>query len=189
MLSSRVRYAIAALTALARNPERPRTAERLAAVTGAPLATLSKVLQLLARARLIRASRGPHGGVRLAKQAETISVLDVVGAVDSPAHRRMLRSESLGPCLNRRLELLRRVVTLVLDRTTIAELAGTPPPDANNERPPVWIDALLAQAIEAWDRAFADAAANGRRENSSGAVRRGGAAAADLRQPGKRLDI
>lgn len=187
MLSSRVRYAIAALTALARNPERPRTAERLAAVTGAPLATLSKVLQALARARLIGASRGPHGGVRLAKDAENISVLDVVGAVDSAARRRMLRSESLGPCLYRRLELLRRVVTLVLDRTTIAELAGTPPQGANDERPPVSIDELLARAIEAWDRAFAGIS-DGRRENSSGALCRGDAAA-DLRQTGKRLDL
>lgn len=115
-------------------------------------------------------------------------MLDVVGAVDSAAHRRMLRSESLGPCLYRRLALLRRMVTLVLDRTTIAELAGTPP-DANDERPPVSIDELLAQAIEAWDRALAGVSADDGRERSSDAPRRGGPAAADLRQTGKRLDL
>lgn len=60
MLSSRVRYALAALTLLARNANQSRTAERITAVTGAPLATLSKVLQM---------PRGPASSVRFAGHA------------------------------------------------------------------------------------------------------------------------
>jgi Rrf2 family protein len=145
MLSSRVRYALAALTVLARRPSQPRTAERLAAVTGAPLPTLFKVLQALARAGVIRTTRGPHGGVRLTEDSAAITVLDVVSAVDPTAHRRMLRSEALGPCLYRRLELLRQIAALVLGRTTVAELAGKAQPVAEGQPPSV--EELLMRAI------------------------------------------
>ncbi len=165
MLSSRVRYALAALTLLARNANQSRTAERITAVTGAPLATLSKVLQALARAGVIRSVRGPRGGVRLAQDTAQITVLDVVRAVDPVSHRRMLRSEALGPCLYRRLELLRQIAMLVLGRTTIAELAGQSLPDTEPSQPSV--EELLARAIDEGDLAPVASLASQHQETST----------------------
>ena len=45
---------------------------------------LSKVLQALARHGLILSYRGPVGGFELARPPESISVLDVVEAIDGP---------------------------------------------------------------------------------------------------------
>jgi Rrf2 family protein len=132
---------------LARHPSQARTAERIASATGAPLPTLSKVLQALARSGLIRTTRGPHGGVRLAQDSAQITVFEVVCAVDPVAHVRAFQSEALGPCLYRRWELLQRIATLILRRTTIAELAGKAAPGA---------DLGLASVEELLDRAIAD---------------------------------
>ena len=45
---------------------------------------LSKVLQQLVRARLIRSQRGSGGGYALAASAESVSLLDVVEAMEGP---------------------------------------------------------------------------------------------------------
>ena len=47
-------------------------------------AHLSKVLQRLARLGFIDTQRGPHGGVRLAKPAGTITLLAIYEAVEGP---------------------------------------------------------------------------------------------------------
>jgi Rrf2 family iron-sulfur cluster assembly transcriptional regulator len=54
----------------------------LAAATGAPQPALSQVVHRLRRAGLLAARRGPSGGVRLARPAAEISVLEVVRVVD-----------------------------------------------------------------------------------------------------------
>ena len=49
-----------------------------------PLELLAKILQQLARHGLIVAHKGVHGGYRLARSADAISVADVMRAVDGP---------------------------------------------------------------------------------------------------------
>lgn len=51
---------------------------------GASQAHLVKVLQSLARAGLVEAERGPHGGVRLARAGSEISLLQVYEAIEGP---------------------------------------------------------------------------------------------------------
>ena len=58
------------------------TTPRLAQLTRVPPGYLSKVLQRLGRADLVRAQRGVGGGFTLARHPKEISVLDVVNAVD-----------------------------------------------------------------------------------------------------------
>lgn len=53
-------------------------------VAEVPIHFLSKVLQVLARARLIVVRRGTNGGFALALPAEQVSVLRVVEAVEGP---------------------------------------------------------------------------------------------------------
>jgi len=45
---------------------------------------LSKILQQLVRARLIRSQRGSGGGYALAASAESVSLLEVVEAIEGP---------------------------------------------------------------------------------------------------------
>lgn len=47
--------------------------------------TVSKLLKLLANAQLLRSTRGAHGGYQLANPAKTISVGDIIIAVDGAA--------------------------------------------------------------------------------------------------------
>lgn len=58
------------------------TARRMASALGVSEAHLSKVLQQLTRARLVRGTRGPRGGYRLTRPARQISLREVYEAVE-----------------------------------------------------------------------------------------------------------
>lgn len=79
MFSITVEYALAAMAEIAKQPT---TTASVAKAAQCPRAYLPKVLQLLRRARLITSKRGVHGGVRLAKPANKITLLDVIDAVE-----------------------------------------------------------------------------------------------------------
>lgn len=59
-------------------------ASRLAEFHGIPGPYLAKHLQALTRAGVLESIPGPKGGVRLARQATDITVLDIVEAIDGP---------------------------------------------------------------------------------------------------------
>jgi Rrf2 family protein len=59
--------------------------EQLAGHYALPEAYLAKHLQAMARAGLLRATPGPKGGYRLCRPPESITVLDVVEAVEGRA--------------------------------------------------------------------------------------------------------
>jgi Rrf2 family protein len=61
---------------------------------------LSKVLQQLVRARLIRSQRGSGGGYVLAVPAERVSLLDVVEAIEGPVRLNQCLEE--GPSCERK---------------------------------------------------------------------------------------
>lgn len=89
-LSDGVEWALHCCTVLALLPdEAALPAGRLAEFHGVPGAYLAKHLQALARAGLVESAPGPGGGYRLARPAATISLLDVVEAVEGsePAFR------------------------------------------------------------------------------------------------------
>jgi Rrf2 family protein len=57
---------------------------RLASTFELPPAYLNKQLQALAKAGIVRSTPGPRGGFRLARRPESISMLDVVTAIEGP---------------------------------------------------------------------------------------------------------
>jgi Rrf2 family protein len=78
-------YAIRVMIHLAGLPCGARTSrETLAKWTQVPGEFLSKVLQSLARARLIQSHRGTRGGFELARSGSQITMLDVVEAIEGP---------------------------------------------------------------------------------------------------------
>lgn len=82
MFSSTAEYALRAVVQLATNADSALTAQSIAKVTKVPAGYLSKIMQDLARARIVHSQRGPNGGFTLAVPAERLTVLDVVNAVD-----------------------------------------------------------------------------------------------------------
>ena len=81
--------ALHAMVILATDPEGLHSAGQVASAMGVSEAHLSKVLQRLARAGLVRSARGPKGGFGLAKGPAEITLLDVYESIDGP-----LRSET-----------------------------------------------------------------------------------------------
>ena len=77
-LSTRSRYGLRALAALARHKGQVVPAETLAAEEGISKKYLDAILSSLRRARLIEAVHGAAGGYRLAKPASEITAGDAV---------------------------------------------------------------------------------------------------------------
>jgi Rrf2 family protein len=78
-------YAVRAVLYLAQlEPgERVSTAE-VSREQKIPISFLAKIVAQLATAGVLRTTRGSHGGIWLARPAETLSLLEVVEAIDGP---------------------------------------------------------------------------------------------------------
>jgi Rrf2 family protein len=82
LISRTAEYALRAIVWLIQEPARSQTTRQIAGGTQAPADYVSKVLQALARANLVRSQRGLGGGFQLACDPAQVSVLDVINAVD-----------------------------------------------------------------------------------------------------------
>ena len=73
-----------AMAYLARTPEAHQTVGHIAGLLRGSEAHLSKVMQRLQRAGLVSSTRGPGGGYRLERPADTITLLTVYEVVEGP---------------------------------------------------------------------------------------------------------
>lgn len=85
-------YGVVAMTHIAGAPRARHTAASIAAHTGVPQPSASKLLKLLAKAGIVTSHRGVKGGYVLAHAPDQVSVADLVAAVDGPI--------SLADCLD-----------------------------------------------------------------------------------------
>jgi Rrf2 family protein len=84
-LSTKARYGVRALFDIAfYNEGKPTQARDIARRQEVPLRYLEQIFQELRRAELVQAKRGPKGGYSLARQAQRITLGDVVRAVQGP---------------------------------------------------------------------------------------------------------
>jgi FeS assembly SUF system regulator len=83
-LSKLADYGTVLLSYMARQPERTCSAAELAAEVGIGVATASKILKTLAKQELVQSVRGTRGGYLLARPPETISLGEVIEALDGP---------------------------------------------------------------------------------------------------------
>jgi Rrf2 family transcriptional regulator, nitric oxide-sensitive transcriptional repressor len=82
LFSQTVEYALRSMVWLADHPDEAQVTQQIADATKVPAGYLSKVLQGLGRAGLVKAQRGLGGGWTLTRPPDEISILDVVNAVD-----------------------------------------------------------------------------------------------------------
>ncbi len=77
-------YGIVLMSRLAAEPEQLHTAAALAAELQLPAPTVSKILKILARGGLLESHRGVKGGYSLSRTPESISVAEIIGALEGP---------------------------------------------------------------------------------------------------------
>lgn len=77
-------YGTVLMTALAIEPGRVQNVQELAASTHLAGPTVAKLLKLLGKAGLVESLRGAHGGYRLARSPEQITVAQIVSALEGP---------------------------------------------------------------------------------------------------------
>jgi Rrf2 family protein len=85
-LTKKTDYALIALSQLARRPGALLSAREVAGATRVPLSVLMNILKTLAGAGIIISERGVRGGYRLARPADSISLFELIGAVEGPFH-------------------------------------------------------------------------------------------------------
>src|SRR3569623_669142 len=98
-LSTKGRYAVMAMTDLARRQDEPCRAVARADIASRQEISLSYLEQLFARLRrkgLVQSARGPGGGYRLSRTAAETTIADIVHAVDEPIRAGRCASLSKG---------------------------------------------------------------------------------------------
>lgn len=129
LISQTAEYALRAVVDLAYHFGHPRTTQEIAEGTMVPTGYLAKILQDLGRFGLVRSQRGPHGGFVLAHDPTTLTVFDVLQAVDPP--RRILscplgleaHRHQLCP-LHRKLDEAMAATERAFRQATIAEVTA-----------------------------------------------------------------
>lgn len=129
-ITAKADYAVRAMAELAAAGDACLTAEYVAGRQDISVRFLFGVLRELRLAGLVRSVRGPEGGYRLARPAASITLADVIRAVDgSLANVRDLRLSTLshpGPAaqLPDVWRAVRASLRRVLEATTLADLAA-----------------------------------------------------------------
>ena len=110
-------------------------AKRIAEEFHIPSELLAKILQRLAKQKLIASQNGPKGGYVLARRPSEISVGDVIRALEGPVNIvSCLEASSECPqmahCnLRRPVQKIQAAISQVLDTMSLAELNGSDVPE------------------------------------------------------------
>jgi len=84
-ISRKIDYAIRAMIHLATIPDGTVVPFReIGRKMGVPEDFLAKILKTLVDQGIVRSTRGPHGGYRLARPADSITVLQIIEAAEGP---------------------------------------------------------------------------------------------------------
>ena len=129
-ISAKSDYAVRAMLVLAeRDGTQPVKGEALATAQEIPVKFLENILLDLRRSGLVASQRGAEGGYRLNRPADTITLADVIRAVDGPlANIRGIRPESASytgaaTSLREVWVAMRASMRAVLESVTLADVA------------------------------------------------------------------
>ena len=129
-ISARADYAVRAAVVLAAAGEGPTKGEALSRAQNIPLKFLENILGDLRHAGLVRSQRGADGGYWLSRPADSITVADVIRAVEGPlASVRGERPESVAYAgaaepLSRVWIAVRANLRGVVEHVTLADVAA-----------------------------------------------------------------
>src|SRR3954468_2002459 len=146
-VSAKADYAVRAAAELAAADDGPVKGEKLADAQDIPLQFLEHILLELKHAGIVRARRGAKGGYWLAREADEVTIADIVRAVEGPiAHVQSAPPESIeyrgnAEHLQEVWIAVRASLRTVLEHVTLADLVGGQLPSE--------VSALAAQP-DAW---------------------------------------
>jgi Rrf2 family protein len=130
-LSKKADYALMAMKHLALKRDVSSTSAReIAEQYDIPIELMAKVLQRLVRMRLLASTQGTRGGYMLARPASTVSVAEVIEAIDGPftvtaCSTEKHDCEQFNKCSIRDpLWQIRERIAAALATVTIAEIAA-----------------------------------------------------------------
>ncbi|WP_267256901.1 SUF system Fe-S cluster assembly regulator [Coxiella endosymbiont of Ornithodoros maritimus] len=121
-------YATTVMTTLPSSKAERYSAAQIARKTPLSAATVSKVLKLLSEGKLVNSEREVNGGYQLARSPETISIADIITAVDGkPAmtkcSRGANRCEHNAVCgVRENWRLINTLIFDVLDSLNLADM-------------------------------------------------------------------
>jgi Rrf2 family protein len=128
-LSKKTDYSLMALKHILSKEDRPSSAREIAEAYGIPFEVLAKLLQTLARKGILVSQHGTKGGYSARPHSGSISVRDVMEAIDGPVALIDCESPRRGPCghenkcqVKRPLSKVHEMVMEVLARTTLREI-------------------------------------------------------------------
>jgi Rrf2 family protein len=133
MLSNTSKYAIRAVIYLAVNSEAGNKIgiKQISKDLDIPAPFLGKILQLLAKHKLLSSTKGPNGGFGLTKTKEDIFLMDIVEVIDGidSFHKCVIGvkycAEQEKPCaLHTRYSHLREEIRKTFEAVTIRELSN-----------------------------------------------------------------
>jgi len=131
-LSKLTDYATVILSFMARDKEHAHTATEIAETTGIALPTVSKILKLLVKAKVLMSTRGAKGGYALARNPEKITVATVISALEGPialtecsiSHQGC--EQALGCDIRGNWSLINQTIHNALESVTLADLIKPP---------------------------------------------------------------
>ena len=129
-LSRLTYYGVVVMSQMAQNISAMKTAPELAASTGVPTPTVSKLLKLLVRGGLVESRRGVNGGYALTKNINDITAADIIEALEGPVALTACVDGSEADCGVESLcpmrggwEKVNRAIRAALEEVTLAELS------------------------------------------------------------------
>lgn len=135
-ITAKADYAVRAAAELAAaEPGVPVKGEALARAQAMPLNFLENILRELRRAGIVRTQRGQDGGYLLARDPASVSIADIIRAVEGPlAEVQGLRPDQLryvgnAATLGEVWVALRAAIRSVLEQVSIADVAAGDLPD------------------------------------------------------------
>jgi Rrf2 family protein len=128
-LSKKTDYSLMALKHILSKDGKPSSAREISEAYGIPFEVLAKLLQTLARKGLLISQHGTKGGYYAPRNSASLSVRDVMEAIDGPVALIDCESPRKGPCghekscqVRKPLARVHEKVMEVLARTTLREI-------------------------------------------------------------------
>ena len=131
MISTTIQHSLRALGHLSRlEPGESMVGHKLAEHAEVPASYLSKILRTLVRSGLVEATRGLHGGYRLARPAGEITLRQVVESLEPETLEAVCFLHGKKPCSNQqacpiheRFQKVREASVAFLANSTLEDLA------------------------------------------------------------------
>jgi FeS assembly SUF system regulator len=127
-LSKLTDYGLVLMSHVARSKSRKlHTARDLALESGLPVPTVSKLLRILQQGGFLNSQRGIKGGYSLARDAQEISVSDIIAAIEGPVALTDCSTDVIcdferGCPMKHNQQIINRVVRGALEKLTLADL-------------------------------------------------------------------